>query len=443
MAVNNVLLVTIDSLRYDYLEEFRSNLDTHIPFESFENTYATGPGTSPSFPGILTGTLPLSYDGLGPLTEERPRLAAELRRAGVRTGGFQCNPFLSQYFNYEVGFDAFEDYQNPLMGVATKLFPRGIELNNPRLRRVDDYLHLTDLLKKSYRLVKGKPRPYVAADVVTDDALEWLQATDERFFGWVHYMDVHHPCFPPGQYRRAYGVGDVSQARVADTYAALLSDTATVTRGEVEEMIALYRSAIAYVADQIDRVLGQLATTGRLEETMIVITSDHGELFGEHGQYGKPERMFDELLQVPLLVENGPEHLGAGTDQLISLLDLPPLIHDALDVDVPDGYAGQRPVADSPRDYVLAEHQVDGDVIVGARSGEWLYEADQIRCDRRLVDVSDGRFERVAVDDHPEATWLIDVVHDRLEALDVSPSTIRETVDGDVRDRLEELGYLE
>lgn len=436
----NVLLVTVDSLRYDALQYFSlQNFPTDVT--PFEHAYATGPGTSPSFPGILTGTLSLSYGGLGPLTDERPRLAANLRDAGLATGGFQCNPFLSGHFNYDRGFDAFEDYQHPLMGFATKLFPRGIELDG-RLDAVDDVLHLTDAIKWVYRLVAGKPRPYVSADVVTDDAVSWLADASEPFFCWAHYMDVHHPCYPPEEYRREYDVAAVEQADVADWYSALVSDPETLTGESIETLEGLYSAAIDYAADQVDRLFARLRRDGRLDDTLVVVTSDHGELFGDHGQYGKPERMYDELLHVPLVVANAPDDLADASETLVSLLDVPPMIHDALGVEVPGSYEGRRPGVDDSREYVLAEHEVEGDVVVGARSMNWLYEADEIRDEHRLFDMRNG-IEQVAPDaDGSGPETVRRAVLDRLSTLDVTPSRLDDEVEGDVEDRLEDLGYL-
>lgn len=448
--VENVLLLTIDSLRTDHLSLFGHTEahDSHISKLgetrlSFSQAYATGPGTTPSFPALLTGTMPLSYGGMGPLTADRPRVSENLRHAGLTTAGFQCNPFLSTYFNYDQGFTQFEDYQNPLMGLATKLFPRGIELNNPKLRRVDDVLHLTDAIKKSYQLVKGKPRPYVSADVITDDTVAWLKATDDPFFCWTHYMDVHHPCFPPDPYRRRFDVEHVTQSQVAEWYSVLLDDPETLSEEALDALQRLYDAAIDYVDDQIGRIIDQLTASGRYTDTLILVTSDHGELFGEHGLYGKPERMYDELLHVPLIVANGPDDLQDSVDDLVSLLDVPPLIHDTLDIEIPSAYEGQRPGIDDPREYVLAEHEVEGDVIVGARSTAWLYEADEIAGEHRLVDILDGRFDEVPIDEAPASAHLVKrAALDRLQTLDVDSDRLAETVDGDVENRLEDLGYF-
>ncbi|WP_436926272.1 sulfatase [Halosimplex amylolyticum] len=446
----NVLLLTVDSLRKDAVpgdgfgpDLLDGSVRDSVSETRFERAFATGPGTTPSFPAMLTGTMPLSYGGLGPLSPDRPRVADVLRNEGYATGGFQCNPFLSTHFEYDAGFDAFEDYQNPLMGLATKIFPRGIEINNPKLRTVDEYLHLTDGIRKTYQLVRGKPRPYVSADVITDDTIEWLDGVDSPFFCWTHYMDVHHPCFPPERYRERYGVGSVTQSDVGEWYSAVLDDPASLTDDEIETLHRLYRASIAYTADQAGRILDHLEAIGELEDTLVILTSDHGELFGDWGQHGKPERMYDELLHVPLIVLNGPDHLDDATDDLVSLLDVPPLIHDALDLDVPAVYEGRRPGVDDPREYVVAEHEVEGDVVVGARSREWLYERDELRDEERLFDLRDGDARRVSVADHArEAAAVRRAVSARFESLDLESERWDDEIEGDVESRLEELGYL-
>ena len=436
----NVLLLTVDSLRYDSTPDVNKSVLSESSIVSFSQAFATGPGTTPSFPALLTGTLPLSYGGLGPLIESRPRMGTRIAEAGHTTGAFQCNPFLSTHFNYDIGYDNFNDYQNPLMGIATKIFPRGIEINNPKLRRVDNVLHITDTIKKSYQLVKGKPRPYVSAEVITNDTIEWLSKTDQPFFCWTHYMDVHHPCFPPEEYRDRYDITDVAQTDVSEWYSALLRDPETLSEDEIDNLEMLYEAAIEYTFDQIDQIITHLKDTNRYDDTLIILTSDHGELFGEHGQYGKPERMYDELLHVPLIVANGPDHLESATDELVSLLDLPPLIHDALGLDVPHEYEGQVPGKDDPREYIIAEHEVEGNVIVGARSENWLYEGDEINDEHRLFDLRNG-FEQVNRD-HPKADSVRNAVLARLDELDTEAKYLQDDMQTDIEDRLEDLGYL-
>jgi len=210
-----------------------------------------------------------------------------------------------------------------------------------------------------------------------------------------------------------------------------------------DALYRLYRASIRYTEDQVGRVLRHLAESGRLEDTLVVLTSDHGELFGERGSYGKPERMYDELIRVPLVVLNGPGHLDDATGDLVSLLDVPPLVHEAAGLDVPATYRGRRPGIDDPREYVLAEHEVEGEVVVGARSDDWLYERDEIRDEARLYDLRGGGEQRVAVTDHAtESSPVRRAVADRFDRLDLDAGEWNEAVEGDVESRLEDLGYL-
>ena len=448
----NVVLLTVDSLRAERFLRTRArdaltSLDriaNGTGGTRFSSAFVTGPGTTPSFPGILTGTYPLSMGGFEPLDDQRPFLAATLSDAGVATGGFTSNPFLSTSFNYDTGFDDFVDYQNPLMGVATRLFPRGIEAPTPALQRLDDYLNVTTALRKGYELFAGKSRPYVAANVVTDDVIEWIQQADSPFFCWGHYMDVHHPCYPPKRYRESFDVPpDVSADDVADLYSSFVRSSATLSDSDVALLERLYDAAIAFTDDQINRVLDVLAETGHADETVVIVTSDHGELFGEHDAYAKPERLYDELIQVPLVANNLPPSVSAANDQLVSLVDLPSIIHHALSLPARTD-DGQVPGVDAPRSHILAEHKRGDDVIVGARGSSYRFEIDNIRDAERVYSVaspqSTATEERIDPDDElPEVTSLRTAVYDRLRAIDVVPPSV--SLDDDVEQRLVDLGY--
>lgn len=444
--VENVLLVTIDSLRYDtwldLLPDLSASSELAAEGVSFQRAFATGPGTSPSFPGLLTGTYALSHDGLGPLEPSRPRVAAELREQGLATGGFHSNPFLSTHFDYDTGFDEFRDYQNPLMGIATRVFPRGIELSNSKLAAVDDAVNLTGFIKSVYRFVNGKSRPYVSAEVVTDDAEAWLLDRDGPFFCWAHYMDVHHPCFPPKAYRAEYGVEHVDNDTVSTLYTDLVDDASNATDAQIADMSALYRASIDYVDDQIERLLETLRARGELADTLVVLTSDHGELHDEYGQFGKPARMYDELLHVPLVVLNGPDDLARGRTHLTSLIDVPPLFHTAIGEPTPEAYEG-RTLGAGGREYVVAEHEVDGEPIIGVRSANWLYEHDDVDEQRRLFELpSMTEVDLRAVSNDPEVSAVVEVAKRRVDGMPPR-TTARESadLDTDVESRLEDLGY--
>jgi arylsulfatase A-like enzyme len=446
MAPTNVLLITVDSIRADHVPLVHDDTPQTETFEelaadgvSFDQAFATGPATAYSFPGILTGTLSLSHGGAGPLEADRPRLSRWMQRAGLQTGGFHSNPFLSRHYNYDEGFDAFEDYQNPLMGLAIQLFPRGIEINDGVLGTVNEYVDVTGWIKSAYQLFKGKPRPYVGAEVITDDVLEWVSGREQRFFCWAHYMDVHHPCYPPAQYREEFDVAQVTQTEVSEWYSKLSRRPDELTAHELETLKKLYKASIAYVDDQVARLVEHLKSRGAYDDTLIIFTSDHGEMFGEHDLYGKPERMLDELLKVPLVVVNGPDHLQRAESELVSLLDVPGIICDALDVEIPPKYEGTLPGRGAPREHVIGEHSVDGDAVIGVRSKTHLYEVDEIRDARRTYAVGDGTAVRLPDEETPAS--LERVASERLSELNRDSQLVARDLDDDVESRLEDLGY--
>jgi arylsulfatase A-like enzyme len=181
---------------------------------------------------------------------------------------------------------------------------------------------------------------------------------------------------------------------------------------------------------------------GRFENTLVVLTSDHGELFGEHGEYGKPERMYDELVQVPLVVVNGPDTTEGMTNELVSLLDLPPMFHEATGVEIPSEYEGQS-LASEPREHVVAEHEVQGNPIVGVRSRNWLYEIDELRDEKRITEVKSSRRVDSLTQAEKEAVADIKrIAEQRVNQIKSGSKSVGEPqLNRDVEARLEDLGY--
>jgi len=434
MSVENVLLITIDSLRYDYRPEDAPALeDLANNNVSFENAFATGPGTTPSFPALLTGSLPLSYDGLGKMSDDRPFLAAELRSRGLSTAGFHSNPFLSQSFNYDSGFDTFEDYQDSLTDFATKLFPQGIEKSAVPTP-------VTSALKRVYELVSGQSRPYESAETVTDDALDWLGSAPDGFFEWVHYMDVHHPCDPPVEYLAEFDLSRVSPSDIASIYSKAIEMPKDISEEEHDILINSYRASLRYVDDQINRLLTELRSQGRFDDTLIIVTSDHGQLFGEEDSYGKPYRLLDSLIRVPLIVTQAPNRVADATDELVSLVDVPPLIDEVLGIEPSEAYKGSSPAADASRRHVLAEHQMDEEVIVGARSADEKYVIDDFEDCERAYTIDDE--EELPAEINSVASELCERAVERINEIDVERPEYVSEIDAATEQRLEDLGYL-
>lgn len=448
MMVENVLLLTVDSLRApQYLA--RETRDSLTCFDrilesggvSMSKTFATGPETRSSFPAILTGTYGSWRDDYPRMGSDRPFLAASLSTQGIATGGFTSNPFLSRSFGYHTGFDTFHDYQNVVERKAAELFPDGIERPRGTLRRIDERVPLTKVLKCVYELLAGQSRPYEPAETIIDDTIAFVNDSPEPFFCWTHLMDVHHPCYPPHPYRETHGVSDIDRDRIADIYARFASEQDALTEEDVTLLRRLYQAAIAYVDDEINRLLDALADRDRLAETAIILTSDHGELYGEHGEYSKPSRLYDELLHVPLLMSEPPVKIRERRDRLFSLLDVPFLVHHLLATEPDSRYQG-RALDDAAREMIVSEVIKRDDVMVSVRSDEYRYEIDNIRGTTQLYETGSG--EPPVDSNSPDSeivTRMRELARNHLGQMEAV--TAEMDVSEDVRSRLAKLGYLD
>ena len=148
------------------------------------------------------------------------------------------------------------------------------------------------------------------------DFLDWLPTVSGRpFFAFLNFMDAHEPYVPPVPYRSMFGGEGVTWDR--------------------------YRGAIRYLDDTVDQLLLELDRRGLLESTIVVITSDHGDLFGEHGRRGHGNGLYPELLHVPLLVLNAPGAVaGTRVHQPVSLRDLAATLLDLASISRPDALGG-------------------------------------------------------------------------------------------------------
>jgi arylsulfatase A-like enzyme len=165
-----------------------------------------------------------------------------------------------------------------------------------------------------------------AADI-NDAFLGWLdQASERPFFAFLNYFDAHDPYLPPSLF-------DTSDSLTAEQYQLVCSwwfmDKEVLTAKEIEEAKIAYESCISYLDGQIARLFNELRRREVLDNTIVVITSDHGEMFGEHGLFGHGNCLYRPVLQVPLLILY-PRKVPAGFKvvPLVSLRDIPATILD-------------------------------------------------------------------------------------------------------------------
>jgi arylsulfatase A-like enzyme len=312
----NVLLLVLDTVRSDDLSAYGYGLPTSPTLEEiaaqgvvFERAYATSPWTLTSHASLFTGEFPgdTSADWEAPLDEDALTLADWFAARGYATGGFVGNLIYGTWeMGMQQGFHRYEDYPVSFaMVLNSSLLARQAALTFMRLAGVDGAL-----VRRSARDLSNR-------------ALDWIDGVDRPFFAFVNYMDAHAPYVPPSPFREAFGPAREGPA-LAD-----LSERSDWTPEELEAERAMYDGSIAYVDSEIGRFLDGLAARGLLDGTIVIVTSDHGEQFGEKGLVDHGNSLYRTVLDVPLIIRF-PEAVPADVrvSAPVSLRDLPRTITD-------------------------------------------------------------------------------------------------------------------
>lgn len=331
----NIILIVVDTLRADQV-----SLDPSAPGltprlaqlagqgVSFARHYSQSSWTIPSTASLLTGTMPIQT---GALSLQRMRLgphnqtAAEiLAGAGWRTAAFSGNGLIHPNLGFDQGFDRFEIVM-PLPLYCWR-----------------------------------------AGEKLTARAKTWIRRNRQLpFFLYLHYVDPHAPYFPPREYISFRGPNKIS---LTDFLQVLVwwgpFFIINAPRLELNDTYhTLYRGEVRYLDDCLGQLLDELKKEGLLDNTMIIIASDHGEEFREHGLLGHGTSLYDEVLRVPLIIYDGRNKPPRGKviTTTTSNLDLLPTLIEALGLPVRPALLGQswfplfqgQPV--SPSETVFAE----------------------------------------------------------------------------------------
>lgn len=320
----NVLLLVLDTVRSFSMSVYGYDLPTTPELDRlartsvrFDRAFVTAPWTLPSHATMFTGRYAeeVNTGPQNPLGPEFPTLAEALAGAGYATGGFVANTaFATWEHGLARGFLRYRDYPaTPLTLIASTALGRTV-LDRGIVRRLTNWYDRPD----------RKPAP-----VVQGEFLEWLDEIGDRpFFAFINYFDAHHPLLPPAPYDSMFGPPPPARFHAHPLRMYRLKP------GELELTEHSYDGAIAYVDAQVKQLLDALERRGVLDETMVIITSDHGEHWGDHGRVSHGNSLYRELLQVPLLIRYPPAFAGGTTvRQSVSLRDLPATVLDVTGVE--------------------------------------------------------------------------------------------------------------
>jgi arylsulfatase A-like enzyme len=310
----SVMFILVDTLRADHIAGYGYPRDTSPAIDAlamdsivFSDAVSQAPVTIPSVLQIITGHLMIGKS----IPKSTPTLAQRLRDAGYSTMAVVDNPILeSRQTGIEAGFDAF--FANALVD-----------------ERVDQQHYKTN----------------TPADVITQRAIRWLEdRSDSRpFFAWLHYFDPHDPYSPPypqdSPFLEANQSGLPGSFRSGDIRRNPLAhqkrppDAPPISAQERTRVIDLYDSEIRYLDRSLEDLFAYLKREGLYEETLIVFTSDHGEAFGEHGEWMHGRSLHRNQLHVPLMIKlPRPDQQHRQVDTPVQLIDVAPTLCAYLDI---------------------------------------------------------------------------------------------------------------
>jgi len=349
---SNVILITIDALRRDHLGCYGYHRNTSPNIDSlaergvvFKQAISNAPYTKASFKSIMTSTYPFSFGGYHTV-KPRLKIAEILKQNGYYTAAFPTNPLLSASSGYADGFAVFED--------PFKKADSSTRIRNrlQQIRRYIDQKFGFDLVKlylfykTLHNFIHPSPLQYMpcaSGNIVTQELMSTITNNKDRcLFIWTHYMDVHVPYNPliqmPDESHNYLSSREIfrlnAKLRRLIDLPRKKEDKTAITQVELKKLINLYDGEIKYVDEQIGSLVNQLKKLHLLENTLIIITADHGEEFWEHGALGHLginhcTHMYDALLRVPLIISHPQLCRRLITDQ-VTLLDIAPTVVDIL-----------------------------------------------------------------------------------------------------------------
>jgi arylsulfatase A-like enzyme len=238
---------------------------------------------------MFTGLLPSFHGGteVRGLHSSIPYLPEVLSAAGYHSGGVATWINLSQLFGFQRGFHIYRVFSDP----------------------------------------------QTRAEAVVDAGIELLRrAEDQRQFLFLHFLDPHAPYLPTDDFMERFGP---SPKDVLDLNDRIMKAGGPVSEEDTEALIRLYDSEIAYVDRALGRFFGELKTMGLYEQSLIVLTADHGEAFFEHGHWQHTHSLYEEILRVPLIVKWPGRSPKGRVKNLVSLIDIFPTLVEAVGLSPP------------------------------------------------------------------------------------------------------------
>ncbi|SMP18081.1 sulfatase [Halobellus salinus] len=456
----NVLLIVLDATRKDHLSCYGYDRPTTPTIDSiaadgtrFEQAIATSAWTPPTHASMFTGCYPSRHGVFNSqlsLTYDGPTIAELLSENGYRTLGFSNSYHTSTERNFHRGFDYYHDVFE---------LPRFLgKMYDPSL----DFLRfLPNYFLKNYDI----------SDLQLRRLKTQLTQTEEPFFGFINLNAAHSPYDPPSKFRKQFEAyfdqWDTVDKETAKHIATgngrdyTLGDN-KVTETEWNLVKCWYDGEIRYTDYLLSKFIDFFKNEGLYDDTLLIVAADHGEHFGEHNLVYHAYSLFEELVNVPLIVKWPDGHHGHNralpseiSNNLVSLTDIAPTICEWAGIETPSGMQGRDLTIGSGRDAVFAEYDrpqpPKRDQMLETYNGFEEYDRglQAIRTtEYKLIRTTTGEETLYRIQNGDETAVENEKVQHQLsqrmnERLDEIPDGEHdEDLDDHVKDHLEKMGYI-
>ena len=418
----NIVFITIDTLRADHVGSY-SDGAVRTPFLDhlasggvrFEAAISQVPTTTPSHVSMFTSTYPLVHGAKNgvPMRADLATLPHELRKLGYQTVAFtSAYTTRSNVTGLSSAFDLYSDSLNPRFASLSK-----------------DEVEPFTVARLLDRLMGNE----VSSLVVNKRVVDWLERRPRQpFFAWIHYFDVHNPYEPHAGSEYHYPPADDSPlARAA----------------------ALYKGEVTYTDHSTGEIVAEFQERGLLDNGFVLVTSDHGEAFGEpHPRFdmGHGLHLYDSTQRVPLILW-GPSLLpdGVVVSEQVESIDLAPTILDVLGVERPESFTGRsllpviRSEAEDPAVYAFSQTaNLKRPRWFSIRSNDWKLMVNPDDLEEELFDLREDPGETInLIFARPELAAELRAL--LAETMDFNREGAGlEAIDEATAERLRALGYL-
>lgn len=341
----SVLILVVDALRPDHMGCYGYPLPTSPAMDAlarrgvlFADATSLSSYTRAAVPSIFASVHPGAHGVLNQgkevevLSDEYVTLAEILKARGYATAAFAPNPSLNRAFNFDQGFDLYDD---------------------------------------DFQIGVRGAQEFETARRINERMLAWLRSNKEKpFFAYLHYRDVHAPYVPPAPYDKMFDKPGEGRKLTEAEYKSHPPDMRKPHRfRDLDTYVELYDGEIRYTDDHLGRFLETLSKEGFLENTVIFLTADHGESFLEHRSWTHGSGLYEELTRVPLLmVLPGEEQKGRRVTEPVQTTDIYPTVLELLDAESPSQVQGRSLLGD-----LDAKRPVFSEALVSRRHRPWNF----------------------------------------------------------------------